>query len=272
MDKNNFSDKPETNNKPLKKSLKEKLFIKSLKPRMPKMNGMKIAYALAILLAIGGALSARLTATKTIDELNATFPQEEYTLPTPTLAYTQNTEAEEPDFEVRQNLTDVPDTRATTEAPIEISEIETTQEVVEYAMPFTDSFVLPLGTEINKEYSPVTPVYNATMGDWRTHPGIDFAGESGAQVKAISAGTVLKIYDDPLYGTIIEIDHGNGLIGKYCGINKDTIEIKKDSRVDAGDLIGYLGDIPCEKDDISHLHFEVVYKGKNADPMEIMGK
>ena len=69
MDKNNFSDKPESNNKPLKKSLKEKLFIKSLKPRMPKMNGMKIAYALAILLAVGGALSARLTANKAIDEL-----------------------------------------------------------------------------------------------------------------------------------------------------------------------------------------------------------
>ena len=50
MDKNNFSDKPEANNKTFKKSLKEKLFIKSLKPRMPKMNGMKIAYALAILL------------------------------------------------------------------------------------------------------------------------------------------------------------------------------------------------------------------------------
>ncbi len=269
----NLSPKPEKEERNSKKSLKEKLFIKSLKPKMPKMNGIKIAYALAILLAIGGALSARLTANNTLNDLKATFPEDDFTLPTATLNFTDNYETEEPDFEVRQNLTDVPDTRLNTEIQTqETTEPDTTEKLTDYAKPFTDSYTLPIGNEISKDYNPNTPVYNPTMGDWRTHSGIDFSGDSGAQVKAIAEGKVIKIYDDALYGTVVEIDHGNEVTARYCGINKETLEIKENSEVKAGALIGYLGEIPCEKDEISHLHFEIFYKGKNVDPLEIMNK
>ncbi len=269
----NLSQKNESEEIPPKKSLKEILFVKSLKPKMPKMNGIKIAYALAILLAVGGALSARLTANNALNDINATFPQDDFTLPAATLSYTENPEPEEPDFEVRQNLTDVPDERFDTEPETEETTVpETTEKPTEYAKPFTDSFVLPIGTEISKDYNPETPIYNPTMGDWRTHSAVDFSGDSGAQVKAISAGKVIKIYDDTLYGTVVEIDHGNEVIARYCGINKETIEVKENGEVKAGALIGYLGEIPCEKEEISHLHFEISYKGEIVDPMEIMNK
>lgn len=273
MDKKNDNLSPEPANpkQQKKKSLKNFLFIKSLKPKMPKMNGIKIAYALAILLAVGGALSARLMADNSVKNMTVTFPQEDFTLPAATLNYTQSTD--EPDFEVRQNLTDVPDTRAETETEkIETTAIDTTEKTTESEKPFTGNYILPLGTQISKDYNPQIPIYNPTMGDWRTHPGIDFSGESGAQIKTISAGKVTNIYDDALYGTVVEIDHGNEVVAKYCGINKDTLEIKTGDTVKASTLIGYLGEIPCEKDDISHLHFEIIYKGKYADPLEIMNK
>lgn len=268
--KDNLSPKPEE--KTARKSLKEILFIKSLKPKMPKMNGVKIAYALAILLAIGGALSARLTANNALNDINATFPEESFTLPGATITYTIQ-ESDEPDFEVRQNLTDVPDTRENTQAETKETTLQqTTEKPTEYAKPFTDSFVLPLGTDISKDYNPDTPVYNPTMGDWRTHAAIDFSGDAGAQIKAIAAGKVTKIYDDTLYGTVVEIDHGNELIAKYCGINKETLEIKENGTVNEGSLIGYLGEVPCEKEEISHLHFEIIYKGNITDPLEVMGR
>lgn len=278
MDEKNdkLSPKPENEKRNKKKTLKEKLFIKSIKPKMPKMNGIKIAYAIAVFLALGGALSARLTANNALNDVKATFPEDNYTLPNETLRLTENMQTEEPDFEVRQNLTDVPDTRANTETePSEAN--KTTEQPTEdatspYAEPFTQSFILPLGTDISKNYSPTAPIYNSTMGDWRTHTGIDFSGDSGAQIKAVAYGTVTKIYDDALYGTVIEIDHGNEVIAKYCGINKDTLEVKAKDTVKAGALIGYLGEVPCEKDDISHLHFEIIYKGSIANPLEIMGK
>lgn len=275
MDEKNENLYPEnkSENPSSKKTLKEKLFLKSLRLRIPKMNGIKIAYALAILLALGGALSARLTANKAIEDLKVTLPKENYTLPIATLNTNEHYETEDPLFEVRQNLTDVPDTRGNEESETDETSVPQTEETTSpYAQPFTGSFVLPLNTDISKDYSPKSPVYNATMGDWRTHSGIDFSGDNGAQIKAISYGKVTKIYDDPLYGTIVEIDHGNEVIAKYCGINKETLEIKVDDIVKAGELIGYLGEIPCEKSEVSHLHFEILYKGKYTDPLEIMNK
>ena len=131
---------------------------------------------------------------------------------------------------------------------------------------------MPVGTKILREYSPDTLQYNSTMGDWRTHNGIDFQGADGDQVKSVAYGKVKNIYEDILLGTVIEIDHGNEVVAKYCGINKDTVQVKKGATVEAGTLIGFLGTVPCEKSDISHLHFEVTYKGQNVDPLELMGR
>ena len=114
-------------------------------------------------------------------------------------------------------------------------------------------------------------MYNETLGEWRTHPAVDFKGAEGSQVKAISHGVVNNIYDDPMYGTIIEIDHGNKVTARYCGFNKETLEVEKGDTVKEGQLLGYLGVIPCEKEQ-SHLHFEILYQGKRVDPLELMGK
>ena len=244
-----------------------------------RMRGIKIAYGIAIVFALAGALTTKIASEKAVDGLKSTFPAEEinFTLTTQKdVIY--DYETEEPDFEVRQNLTDVPDTRfeetSSTTQPAQEEEKTTIKETETspYAQPYKDYFTLPLGTDISMDYSPDTPVYNATMGDWRTHSGVDFKGAEGSQVLAVAYGKVVKIYDDPLYGTVVEIDHGNQVIAKYCGMNKEVLEVKKGDIVKGGTLIGYLGNIPCEKTDMSHLHFEMLYKGKNVDPLELMGK
>lgn len=241
------------------------------------MKKVKYAYAFALLLALGTALIAKISTEKALGNLAPI--ESDYVTVTTEKSTTKDSAflTTEPDFEVRQNLEDVPDTRgeiaeleATTEKHTE--EAKATTEKSKYATPYQDYYSLPLGTDILKDYSPDKPTYNATMGDWRTHSGIDFKAAEGEQVKAISYGTVTSIYDDALWGTVVEIDHGNGVIAKYCGINKDTLEIKKGSTVESGSLLGYLGTIPCEKSELSHLHFEIVYNGKNVEPLELMGK
>ena len=141
-----------------------------------------------------------------------------------------------------------------------------------YNKPYKDYYCLPFGNQIIKDYSNMNPVYSKTMGDWRTHNGIDFTGEEGGAVVAISYGEVIAIYDDAIFGTCVLIDHGNGVTAKYCGFNKETLEIKKGSEVESGSLLGYLGTIPCEKSELSHLHFEINYNGENVEPLELMGK
>ncbi len=238
-----------------------------------KVSKVKAAYAFALILALGAAFTAKIASENALGKLQVPLESDYVTI----------TEAKEtskdkaflttePDYEVRQNLTNVPDEREEATEPETEEATEKTTKKGPYAEPYKDYFVLPMGTDIHKEYLPDTPSYNATMGDWRTHNGIDFKGAEGDQVKAIAYGTVIRIYDDTLLGTVAEIDHGNGVTAKYCGLNKETLEIKQGAIVKGGTLLGYLGVVPCEKTDVSHLHFEVYYNEKNVDPLELMGK
>ncbi len=242
------------------------------KKHRQRMNGVKIAYAFALLLAFGGALVAKLATENAVGNLKTPIESDYVTL-SPTIVPTvPPTEPNEPDYQVRHNVTNVPDTReeTTKEETQTTTEPQTTQS--EFAVPYKDYYTLPLGTDILKDYNPTTPSYNATMGDWRTHGGVDFKGPDGSQVKSIASGKVTDISDDPMYGTVITVDHGNEVIAKYCGLNKDVTEVKEGDKVKSGQLLGYLGEIPCEKSDVSHLHFEIYYKGENVDPLALMNK
>ncbi len=235
-----------------------------------RMRGVKIAYAFALLLAFGGALVAKLATENALGNLTTPIESNYVTIAKTTTA-TEVSKESEPDLDVRHNVTDVPDTReSTTEATTETTAPETTKS--EFATPYKDYYSLPLSTDILKDYNPTTPTYNATMGDWRTHGGVDFKGPDGSQIKAIAYGTVTDISDDPLYGTVITIDHGNQVIARYCGLNKEVVEVAEGDTVKSGQLLGYLGIIPCEKSDVSHLHFEIYYKDKNVDPLSLMNK
>lgn len=241
-----------------------------------KMKGIKIAYGIAILLALGGLITARLATNSSMGDLKAplnnTISQEtEFNSPD-LYDFTEG-----PDFQVRQNVTDVPDTRTepeTEEETEKTTEAQTTKlsEEDKFAKPYSDYYTLPFGADIINDYNETAPIYNATMGDWRTHPAVDFKGAEGGQVIAVSYGKVTAIYDDALYGTIVEIDHGNEVTAKYCGLNKDALEVKKGDTVKEGGLVGYIDTVPCEKSDLPHLHFEIKYKGKLVDPLALMGK
>ena len=109
------------------------------------------------------------------------------------------------------------------------------------------------------------------MGDWRVHNGIDFAAKKGDAVKAISAGTVLSVENDSMWGWVVTIDHGNGMKASYCGLQKEPA-VKKGGSVKMGDVIGKVGEIPVEMKDEPHLHFEVRVNGTVTDPLAAMGK
>lgn len=252
---------PESETQPIRSQNRKTAANKSQKAR-----AIKIAYAFAVILAFGGALIAKITTEKNLGNLKIPIEQDYIT----TIPATQPTT--EPVSEVRLNMTDVPDTREETEKSTTPATTQPTTQKSIYAQPYKDYYTLPISTDILKEYKPDTPSYNATTDDWRTHPGVDFKGTEGSQVKSISAGTVADIYDDILLGTVLVIDHGNQVTAKYCGLNKETLEFEVGNSVQEGQCIGYLGQVPFEKDELPHLHLEIYYKDKNVDPLELMGK
>lgn len=130
-------------------------------------------------------------------------------------------------------------------------------------------FTLPLGSFISKDYSGDNVVYSNTMRDWRVHTGIDFGDNRGQSVLSIADGTVTDVREDALWGTVLTIDHGDGLIARYCGLEKGSTP-QPDDVVERGVVIGKLGEIPIESQDGPHLHLELSREGKPIDPWTLL--
>jgi len=137
--------------------------------------------------------------------------------------------------------------------------------------PYTGTFTLPFGTNIIKDYSNGEMVKSATMGDWRVHNGVDFAGKTDDPVKAIQAGAVKSVVVDPLWGIVATIDHGQGVVARYCGLSEGSTP-REGQHVSAGEPIGLIGPVPCESADGVHLHLEILVNGKTADPLAVMNR
>ncbi len=167
--------------------------------------------------------------------------------------------------EVNRVVTGVPDERHVPES--ESAEPEPTEPPLKRA----ESFVLPLPNGITKDWSEGEPVYSKTMGDWRAHTGVDFKGEPDEAVRAINNGKVLSVRNDALWGTVVEIDHLDGMIARYCGLNGDDA-VKEGAVVNAGEKIGTLMNIPVESADGTHLHLEILLDGVYVSPLETMGR
>lgn len=148
---------------------------------------------------------------------------------------------------------------------------ETTTGKIEENKPYSGKFILPMGNDIIKDFSAGEMVYSETMGDWRVHNGIDFGGSAGNDVLAVSNGKIFKVYDDSFWGTVAEIDHGNGMIVRYCGLKSGSV-LPEGGSVKQGEKIGTLGHIPVEITDSDHLHLEVLIDGETVDPLEALNK
>lgn len=135
------------------------------------------------------------------------------------------------------------------------------------ASPF---FVLPVGGSIVKDFDSDNLQYSETFKDWRLHLGVDIAAELGTPVLASASGTVTEIREDALMGTVVVIDHGDGIIASYCGLNKSP-SVQKGDRVEAGKQIGVVDTIPSESVEASHLHFAILQNDVPISPLELTG-
>lgn len=126
--------------------------------------------------------------------------------------------------------------------------------------------VAPVEGETVAAFSANELHYDATMGDWRTHDGIDIQAPEGTQVLAAEAGTVQSVYEDNLMGTVVVIDHGDGVQTLYASLQPDPA-VETGDQVTAGQVIGQVGSTAvAEADRGAHLHFSVTQDGEPTDP------
>ncbi len=131
------------------------------------------------------------------------------------------------------------------------------------------SYTLPVSGNVITPYSNGELVKNLTLGDWRTHDGVDISAERGVDVLAAADGVIGEVRSDPLWGTVITIDHPDGCQSIYMGLNSVT-PVKQGERVIGKQAIGKVDAIPCEISDEPHLHFAMKRDGAWIDPMSLI--
>ena len=180
-----------------------------------------------------------------------------------------------PDVQVEQKVNDVPEPSArpsqpsssasgSGEAPAQASD---SGEAVDAPAP---SFVRPVEGQISQAFSGDELVYNDTLKDWRTHNGVDIACAADATVKSAVAGTVCNIYEDGMWGRIVEVEAGE-LTWRYTGLDADSLQVTVGDAVSAGQALGKIGEVMAETVAGPHLHLEVLKGGNRVDPEHYFG-
>ncbi len=133
-------------------------------------------------------------------------------------------------------------------------------------------YVLPVQGEIFNKYSDGELVKNETLGEWRTHDGIDIKAAVGDGVMACANGTVKEVYEDPMWGTCVCIQHEGDVLSYYMGLEKE-VSVKEGDTVKGSDVIGKVGQTNlAEQSSEPHLHFAMKQAGEYANPLEVMDK
>ncbi len=129
----------------------------------------------------------------------------------------------------------------------------------------------PLSGETVAVFSLDQLTYDATLGDWRTHDGVDIQAAAGTEVVATAAGTVQSVTDDRRMGATVVIDHGDGYVTTYASLQVDPPVLAGD-QVEAGTVIGTVGNTSLTEAALgAHLHFSVTKDGEAVDPAEYLG-
>ena len=172
----------------------------------------------------------------------------------------KDTETTEKSGAVKEEAADLPVSE-------NISVVDSTAEETPKAPSYLPPVNLNTAT-VSKPYSMDMVIYNKTLDQYMTHPGIDLEAPSGSGVNAIAEGTVTAVYEDDAYGTSIEITHPNGLLSKYACLETASL-VEQGDTISQGQQIGTVGKTALyESLDSSHLHFELYQDGKLCDPAD----
>jgi len=131
--------------------------------------------------------------------------------------------------------------------------------------------------------------FTSSFGDYRSggrrHHGNDLLAPQMTEVYAAADGVVRYVGINRLSGRNVKIDHVGGWSTHYVHLNNDTPGtddgdapwtltvapgIEEGRRVQAGQLIGWVGDSGNAETTTSHTHFELRIDGQPIDPHQIL--
>jgi len=100
------------------------------------------------------------------------------------------------------------------------------------------------------------------------HTGVDFAGKSGAEIKAVADGVVTWSSTRYGYGIMIEINHGSGYSTRYAHNSENLVAVGDEVR--KGQVVALMG--ATGRATGPNLHFEVLHNGSRVNPVKYINE
>lgn len=114
----------------------------------------------------------------------------------------------------------------------------------------------PIGSRFGYRIDPIN-------GRQKMHAGLDIAVSPGTPVRAPADGVVSFAGWDPLYGKLVSIDHGYGVLTRYG--HNSQIYVQVGQKVNKYDVIAGTGS--TGRSTGPHLHYEVRVNGIPVNPI-----
>lgn len=111
--------------------------------------------------------------------------------------------------------------------------------------------------------------WGAARSQGRTHQGVDIFAKRGTPIYSTTKGVINRIGQNQLGGNIVGIV-GPGGVWHYYAHLESYAEIRKNDWVEAGTVIGYVGDSGNAKGTPPHLHYGVYTRTGAVNPYPLI--
>lgn len=105
------------------------------------------------------------------------------------------------------------------------------------------------------------------LGYSKMHAGVDFGVPQGTPIRAAGSGVVEVAGRHGSFGIAVEIKHNNRYETLYAHMSKLAAGVRRGSKVNQGQIIGYVGS--TGRSTGPHLHYEVHVDGRPVNPSRI---
>jgi murein DD-endopeptidase MepM/ murein hydrolase activator NlpD len=109
--------------------------------------------------------------------------------------------------------------------------------------------------------------FHPVLRIYRPHHGLDYSAPMGTPVSAIGDGKIVFAGVKGGYGNLVWIRHKNGYETLYGHLSRIDKDISSGTRVNQGQLIGYVGQSGLATG--PHLHYEMRINHKPVNPLSI---
>lgn len=109
--------------------------------------------------------------------------------------------------------------------------------------------------------------FHPILRKWRAHKGVDYAAPMGTNVRATADGVVEFVGQQRGYGKFVVLRHHDRYTTAYGHLNGFASGLRQGSRVEQGEIIGYVGRTGWATG--PHLHYEFRIADVHQDPLSV---